>query len=133
MIDLKPYKTTLFIWFSLIVGEAHTFFENSKASANWIFNNYVYIPIQWNVKYAGNEIQNVLIALAFLFYRDNKVNKATIKTFLFYYILDLLFYFYNYKRDGYGVVYTLLLIFWIYTYRYGRINSTNRQGVAIKT
>lgn len=128
-------KSSIFIWLSFLAGELHTIWENSMAQANWIINQKVMMPIQWNIKYAGEEVQGILIALAILFYKDTKFNRTTAKAFVFYYILDLLFYFYNYKRDGYGWTYTLTLIAWILIYNYGTRRSATQigQGTLIKT
>lgn len=90
------------------------------------------MPIQWNVKFAEQELQAILVALAFVYYRDTKFNRTTAKAIVFYYILDLLFYFYNYKTDGYGWTYTLTLIAWVLIYNYGRNTTSNRQGVIIE-
>jgi hypothetical protein len=116
----------------MIVGELHTLWEQSNATANWIINDKVVMPIQWNVKYAGGEVQGLLIALALFFYKDTKFNRTTAKAVVFYYSLDLLFYFYNYKRDGYGWTYTLTLIVWLYFYNHGkRKRPADRPGVFI--
>jgi hypothetical protein len=127
MVVLKEHKSSLLIWLSLIIGELHTLFEQSSNTANWILNNKVVMTIQWNLKYAGDEVQGLLLALAILFFRRNKFNITTAKAFVFFYIIDTLFYFYNYKRDGYGWTYTLTLIAWILIYNHGN-KSTDRQG-----
>lgn len=131
---LSDIKASLFIWGGMIVGELHTLAEKSTWVGNWIINDKVVMDLQWNIKYAGEELQGVLIALALFFYTNTKFNRTTAKAVVFYYIIDLLFYFYNYKRDGYGWTYTLTLIIWIYFYNHGRRSTTAiRPGVIAKT
>jgi len=127
-------KSSILIWLSMIVGELHTLWEQSTATANWIINDKVVMPVQWNVKYAGEEIQGLCIALALFFYKNTKFNRTTAKAVVFYYIADTLFYFYNYKRDGYGWTYTFTLIAWLYFYNHGRFSTTTeRQRITFKT
>lgn len=135
MIDLGSIKFSILIWISLLVGEAHTLLEYTTEKTNWILNDYVPMTIQWNMKYGAGEFQNIIVALAVVFYKDTKFNRTTAKAFVFYYILDLLFYFYNYKRDGYGWTYTLTLIAWILIYNHGnrRISTTDGQRTLIET
>jgi high-affinity Fe2+/Pb2+ permease len=131
---MKQYSTTLLIWASLIAGEIHTFFENLNVVQNWILFDNVPMDIQWNVKFVGNEIQGVLIALALLTYKKNRINDTTAKVYVGYLIADLFLYFCNYKRDGYEWMYLFILISWILIYnRNGkRIRTTDRQGITIK-
>lgn len=124
------YKTTILIWASLIVNEAHTFFENVTKEANWILTKKVPMLIQWNVKFVGEEVSGLLIALALLLYSKNKINDTTVKVFVLYWVMDLILYFYDYKgRDSYKWVYLVILISWILIYNHGskRIRTTNRQ------
>jgi TctA family transporter len=115
---IREYATTLLVWLAMIIGEIHTLFENSKASVNWIITEKVVMPVQWNVKYAGEEVLMVLFILAFLMYRKNRVNDTTVKALVVFYIADFLFYFYNFKHadGGYGYIYVLLLVAWIRIY-----------------
>ena len=131
---LASIKASLFIWGSMIIGELHTLAEKSTWFGNWIINDNKPMSLQWNIKYAGEEIQGLFIAMAFFFYTDNKFNRTTAKSVVFYYIIDTLFYFYNYKLDGYGWTYTLTLIAWILIYNYGgRSTTTVRPGITFET
>lgn len=88
------------------------------------------MPVQWNVKYATDELWFILMAAAILLYVPNRTNKATVKAFLIYCSLDLVMYFYNYKQEGYGAIYTILLISWILIYNNGQ--RKHRQGIIDK-
>jgi hypothetical protein len=127
---IKQYYTTLIIWFSLLVNELHTLWEGSAAKSNWIWKANVVMPDQWNVKYATDELWFILMALAILFYKPNRINKASVLAFLFFCVADMFMYFYNYKQAGYEAIYTFLLIAWITIYNYNgkRIRTTDRQG-----
>lgn len=126
---MRNYATTLIIWASLIIGELHTLWENSKQTANWIISKRVEMPVQWNVKYATDEIWFVLMGFAIYLYLPNRINRATVKAYIAFCFLDMLMYFYNYKQQGYEAVYTFLLITWVLIYNYG---TTNRQGISYK-
>ena len=76
---MKRYATTLLLWASLLVGEVHTFWEDSTKSENWIIGEKVEMPIQWNLKYAGDEVIGILIALAIVFYNRNRINETAAK------------------------------------------------------
>lgn len=131
---MKTYATTLLLWLALLVGELHTLWEDSTKEVNWILSEKVMMPIQWNVKYAGDELMGILVALSIVFYRGNRINNTAAKVFFLYYIADCVFYFYNFKREGYDWIYTFLMISWIIIYnRNGRINTSKRQGTLIKT
>jgi uncharacterized membrane protein YozB (DUF420 family) len=132
---VKEFLSTLFIWASLIVGEIHTLFENMTLKANWILTKSVVMPVQWNVKFAGEELQGILYALAFIFWEKTRINKTTAWAFLIYYVVDCIFYFYNYKQreGGYAVIYLIILISWILIYNnYGRKCTTDGSGIAAK-
>lgn len=129
---MRKYATTLIIWASLIIGELHTLWENSTKEANWIWTKNVQMPIQWNVKYAADEVWFILMAVAILLYVPNRINRTTVLAYLTFCILDLVMYFYNYKQEGYEAIYTYLLIAWILIYRHGN-STTNRQRDIIAT
>lgn len=130
---IKQYYTTVIIWLSLLVNELHTLWENSSKVENWILETNVPMLLQWNVKYATDEIWFILMALAILCYKPNRINKATVKAFLCFCVVDMMMYFYNFKQEGYQGIYTFLLIAWILFYNYGkRIRTTDRQGTVAK-
>jgi len=131
---MKRYATTLIIWGSLLLSELHTLWEESTASANWILTKNIVMPLQWNVKYVTDEVWFVLIGLSIYYYQPNRINTTTVKAYVGFCIFDLLMYFYNYKQEGYGWGYTLLLISWIIIYnRYGRNTTSKRQGITFET
>ena len=120
-------RTTIIIWVSLLVGELHTLWEGTTEQANWILTRSVPMSVQWNVKYATDEVWFILMALAILNYQPNRINRTTVITYTVYCILDLFYYFYNYKQEGYGWVYTVVLVTWILIYNNGR---RYKQGIA---
>lgn len=129
------YKTTILIWASLLVNEAHTLFEKSKEVQNWILFKYRPMSIDWNLRYLADEISPLLVALALLVYQKNRINDTTVKFLVAYGIVDLVLYFINYKdKEVYRYVYLFLIISWIIIYKYGtkRSRSANRQGTIIK-
>jgi hypothetical protein len=130
------YATTLLIWASLIVNEVHTFFENIDKEASWILTKDVPMLIQWNVKFIGDEVSGLLIALALLLYKKNRINDTTVKVFVAYWIIDLLLYFYDYKQpDSYKWVYLVILILWVLIYNHAtkRSRAAERQRIIIET
>lgn len=126
---IRQYATTLIVWASLLVGELHTFWENGTAKVNWILTKEVVMPIQWNVKYAADELWFILMAFAIYLFKDNRINRTTALSYAVFCMADMFMYFYNYKQEGYGAMYTLLLITWIIIYNHGSSRSANRQGV----
>lgn len=132
---MKRYLTTLILWATLLLGELHTFWENSTKKENWILTRYVLMPIQWNVKLVTDEAVYIIIFAAMWFYRKNRVNDTTVLTFILFSIIDTGMYFYNYKTYGFGIVYVLFLVLWVVIYNtYGRRSNTkNGQGVITKT
>ena len=127
-IHLKQYATTLIIWASLIIGELHTLWENSKVSENWIITKYVPMPVQWNVKYVTDEIWFIMMGVAIYLFIPNRINRTTVKSYTLFCAWDLVMYFYNYKQAGYEAIYTYLLIAWIIIYNRNGNSTSNRQG-----
>lgn len=129
---IKPYYTTLLIWLSLLTGELHSLWENSTAKANWILTEKREMLIEWNVKYATDELWFILMAWAMLLYKPNRINRTTVAAYLYFCIVDMCMYFYNYKREGYAAIYTFLLIAWVIIYnRNGKHRTDNRQRITI--
>ncbi len=127
---MRKYTTTIIIWASLLIGELHTLWEKCTINQNWIISRKVMMPVQWNIKYATDELWFVLMGLAILWYQDNRINKTTVLAYIAFCIVDFLMYFWNYKQTGYGAIYTFLLIAWILIYNYGSKRSANRQGIS---
>lgn len=127
---MKKYRTTLLIWASLLIGELHSLWEKCTTNQNWILTKKVVMPIEWNVKYVSDEVWFIMMALAILFYEKNRINRTTVLAYTAFCIIDMFMYFYNYKREGYGAVYTFLLIAWILIYNYGSERSANRQRIS---
>lgn len=118
---MKTYATTLILWASLLINEAHALFEDSAK----IFHN---MPLQWYVWFACNSIWGLLMGLAFWLYVPNRINRTTVKAYTLFCAWDLVMYFYNYKQAGYEAIYTYLLIAWIIIYNRNGNNTSNRKG-----
>lgn len=113
------YATTYILVCTLVLGEVHTFWETNQSGReiqNWILNNYKPMSVQWNVKYLTDQILPILYFIAMLKYRRNRINEATVKTWIYFSILDMIMYFYNYKTYQYGGVYLWVVLIWVLTY-----------------
>ena len=118
------YITSILIWVSLLVNEAHTLFTG-RGNVN--FHGRV-MDIQWAAWFIGNSVWGVLMAAAILLYRPNRINITTVKAYLIFCSIDLAMLLINYKQAGYEGIYTALLISWILIYNHG---TKNRQGITI--
>ena len=118
----------------MLIGEVHTLFENSTHSVNFVWNGEVVMPVQWAAKYITDQIWFVIVFAALVLYKDNKINRTTCKVALIYAIADTFMFFYNYKREGYEIIYLIILISWILIYNYGQSDRTaNRPGIITTT
>lgn len=124
---MKKYATSLILWASLLISELHTLFGSQLT--NWILAKRVDMPLNWNIKYATDELWFVMMGFAILFYTPNRINRASVISYIVFCIIDLLMYFVNYKTEGYGAIYTALLITWIIVYNHG---SKHRTGMVSK-
>lgn len=84
------------------------------------------MPLNWNVKYLTDEVLFIMMGFAVLYYVPNRTNRTSVISYIVFCVIDLLMYFINYKTDGYGFIYTALLITWILIYNHGR----DRKGIA---
>lgn len=133
---MKRYLTSILLWFSLLLSELHTFWENaSQKPVNWILKRSVPMSVQWNVKMLTDQIWYILIFVAMFYYKKNRINRTTVITFIFFSLFDTVMYVYNYKTYEYSIVYFLLLITWIliYVYHGKRSRTKERQGIIIET
>lgn len=119
---MRRYATSLILWASLLVNEAHSLFTNAGAV---VFHGQQ-MSAQWFVWLVGNSLWGVLMAGAILLYRENRVNRTTVRAYLLFCLADTAFLFINYKQSGYEAIYTFLLIGWILIYNYGA--RIKRQG-----
>lgn len=116
---MRKYATTLLMAATMPIGEIHTFWEKSASQpVNWIISKYVPMPVQWNIKFVSDQLNMMLIMLAFFLYKgySNKVNDTTVLTFLIFSVVDTLMYFYNYKTYGYGITYFGIASLWFLVY-----------------
>lgn len=114
---MKKYATTLILALTFPLGELHTFWEKSKpVMQNWIVFRYVPMTIQYNIWYAENELYPILLCTAFLCYKKNRTNDASVKTYICFLFLDMAAYFLNWKTFYYGFIYFLIIILWLIFY-----------------
>jgi len=115
---MRKYLTSILLWFSLLLSELHTFWENaSKEKVNWIIGKFRPMTIQWNIKMVTDQLWYILIFVAMLYYERNRINKTTVLTFICFSVIDTAMYFINYKTYQYSIVYFILVILWILFYR----------------
>lgn len=115
------YLTTYLLAATILIGELHTFWERSSLQvSNWIIFRYVPMSLQWNIKFAADELNPILYFIAFLLYGKypNRVNKTTVKTFIWFCTIDAGLYFLNWKTFSYGYMYVALIIIWFVTYHW---------------
>ena len=114
---MKRYLTSILLWFSLLLSELHTFWENaSKEKYNWIIDKFRPMTLQWNIKMVTDQLWIILIFVAMLFYDKNRINRTTVLTFICFGIIDTAMYFINYKTYQYSIVYFILTILWVSFY-----------------
>lgn len=110
---MRRYAATILLSLTLFIGEVHTYWEGRPLRPqNWIWKVSREMPLQWNIKYASDQLSFILIALAFVVYVPNRVNKATAIAFFYFAVLSGFLYFYNYKTLGYGWIYICFVIVW---------------------
>jgi len=116
---MKRYATSLILASTLIIGEIHTFWERSSPVLhNWILARFVPMTIQWNTKLALEQLNFILYFVAFYLYgfTPNKINRTTVKAFIWFCVIDTAAYFYNWKTFSYYYVYLFLVIIWLTMY-----------------
>lgn len=111
---MKQYATTLILWASLLVNEAHTLFSDRMIT-------YAGRPmaLSWFVWFVSNSLWGVMVAAAILFYKDNRINRTTVKAYFLFCVVDAAMLFINFKQREYESIYTLLLIGWVIIYNHG--------------
>lgn len=118
------YATTWILILSIVIAESHSYLPSEYAirKENWILTIDRTMEIQWNVKFLSDQVNFILYFLAMLFYNRNRVNKATVITFIILSVIELGMYFHNYKTLHYGSVYVWSLGIWLLVfYRLKRI------------
>lgn len=118
---MRTYATSILLWASLIINEAHTLFSPDygllKMYANVQVNFHGFtFPIQWFAWLISNSIWGVLIGSAVLLYKENKINRAAVRAYFTFCVIDTFMFFYNYKQHDYAAIYTVLFasVFFFY-------------------
>lgn len=109
---LKKYAVGLLLASTFFIAELHNFWAGDPRMQNWIVAAYKPMTIQWNVKYASDQLNWILIIFAMFLYgfpfSRNRFNHEIVIIYLAWVIFDTVLYFYNFKTVGYGVVYLCL-------------------------
>jgi hypothetical protein len=116
---VRKYATTIVLFFSLLIGEIHTFWEKrSQEPIDLIWASDIFMSRQWYAKLIGLQINYTLYFFALYLYGgySNRVNRSSAVAFILFSLVDTLMFFYNYKTYGYGLAYFILLILWISAY-----------------
>lgn len=119
------YLTAYLLWASMLVCEAHTAFTGMGS----VTVGGHEMRVQYYVWFLCNSLWAVMLAASAVVYRPNLVNWTSVRVYLFYCIADLGMFLYNYKQDGYKIIYTLVMVAWVITFNYGRRRCKDRQGI----
>lgn len=103
---MKQYATTLILWASLLVNEAHTLFSNTRM----VKVTGGQIPERWYVWLASDSLFTIMLLTAFVLYQPNKVNIAAVRAFICFAVCDLVMFFINFRQHDYEAIYTILFI-----------------------
>lgn len=112
------YLTTWLLLVSIVIAESHSYIPEKYADLkqNWIYSVDWTISVQWNVKYLADQINAILYFVAMFYYNRNRINRATVVTFVLLCVLDLLMYLHNAKSLNYGSVYVWTFGLWAVIY-----------------
>jgi hypothetical protein len=112
------YLTTWLVLLSIVIAESHTYIPEKYAilKQNWIHTIDWTMTVRWNVKMLADEINAILYGFAMLCYNRNRINKATVITFIVLCCVDLPMYLHNGNTLYYGSVYAWLLGIWTLAY-----------------
>lgn len=106
---IKKYIPIFILACTYLIGQAYTFVSDTEIQ-NWILYAHKPMTIAWNVKYLSEEVNRVVEAIAFLMMlkgaRD--IYKLAILEYLLYRVLDIIFYFYNFKTTNYWYLFLIL-------------------------
>lgn len=120
---IKEVLTSLILFATIFVGELHNFWAGNETVQNWILFRPTPMPIEWNVKYLIQEVLPIMYFLAWIFYKDNPVNNAVIKSFLFLSVIDLAVYLVNFKTGEFGSIYFWFIAFFLLTLKRKQLAS----------
>ena len=113
---MRRFLTTIILVITLPLGELHSYWAKDTRVQNWIIAVRRPMLISWNIKFVEMEVVVIMYFLAWTFYIKNRINKTTVEAFLILSIVDILFYFYNYKLGGFGSAYLWFALIWLVIY-----------------
>jgi len=72
---------------------------------------------KWNMQGLEQQVIVILYFVAFLAWRPTKINRTTIRAFIYAGVIDTIMYFYDYKKPlFFGSVYVWLVGVWLLVY-----------------
>lgn len=131
---MRKYATTWLLLISIFIAEAHSYVGRcATVVQNWIYAVERPMEIQWNIKYASDQVNAIIYFVAMLLYLPNRINRTTVITFIILCIVDAAMYFHNFKTLYYGSVYLWTIILWLFLYnikaiRYAIISRRKRHN-----
>lgn len=117
---MRRNLTTWILCLTLAIGELHTlpfFSDDPNKQENWALKAYKPMTQKWNMYYLEMQLIVPLLFLAFFFWKPTKVNRTTIRAFLYAGVIDTIMYFYDFKDPMYfGSFYVWLAGIWFLVY-----------------
>lgn len=114
---MRKYGTTLILILSIVIAESYSYAgKYAMVKQNWIYSVDRTMELQWNLKYAADQVNAILYFIAMFLYNKNRINKTTVVTFIILCFIDLVMYFHNFKTLHYGSVYVWTFIIWVILY-----------------
>jgi hypothetical protein len=117
---MKKYAVTFLLCATFMISEIHTFWSGNNIVQNWIWYRPTPMLVQWNVKFAMDQLVWMVIALTIILYgktrSQNKINHTSVIVFLLWCVFDTFSYFYNYKTFGYFATYFWIIGWWVIIY-----------------
>lgn len=110
------YAFTILTLLLVAVGELHLLWYNDLTTVNWIISEPHPMLLHWNVKYAADGLQWLLVPVMIYTYNKTLINRVTLTTLFVWLAFDFFAYFYNYKTFNYFVIYGWILPLWAVLY-----------------
>lgn len=110
----------------------YQFYDNAyydnKGEKSWILDGSHPMHTSWNIKYASEGIIWIIVvwAMYLISLNPTRINKLVIIEYFLYRILDVIFYFWNFKTTNYWYVY--LIIGTIIAFMYLKNHATKNRN-----
>lgn len=122
MVDNRKYNVWQAVIVAVIValGELHTFWERSTISGKWIYKYPWNEPIRLQNYIYDNSVMVSLVLYLLFAYRlgrnPTRFSFWLLELIILWKIVNIPFYWYNYRTFGYGWVYFGLVVIGSFTY-----------------